>query len=97
MASMEGIMSGIMTLCFYAIVLAVTLKVYQMAADLGEIKTLLVELRRTSAPPAAKSLEVVAPASPPPVLISLESAEALLRQVEAESHVLAAERPKTIA
>lgn len=99
MGSMEGIMSGVMTICFYAIVLAVVWKVNQVAADLSEIKTLLVEQCRTSAPPAAKPLQATVPVPPPPPgPISLESAEALLRQVEAESHVRAAgERPKTTA
>ena len=98
MGSMEGIVSGIMTICFYVIVLAVVWKVYQMAADLSEIKKLLVEQCRTAALPAAKPLQAVAPVPRPSGPISLESAEALLRQVEAESHVLAAgEPPKTTA
>jgi hypothetical protein len=86
--SMEAIMSGVMTIFLYAMVVAMVWKLFQVAADLGEIKTLLTEMRRTT--PAAKAEETPAP---PPIQarpISLESAEALLRQVEAESQALAA-------
>jgi len=93
---MEAIMSGVMTIFLYAMVVASVWKLFQVAADLGEIKTLLTEMRRTT--PAAKPVETP---TPPPVLagpISLESAEALLRQVEAESLALtAAEHRKTTA
>lgn len=97
MGSMEAIMSGVMTIFLYAMVVASVWKLFQMAADLGEIKTLLTEMRRTT--PAIKPIETTP--TPPPILagpISLESAEALLRQVEAESQALAAaERSKTTA
>jgi hypothetical protein len=78
---MQAIMTSVMTIFFYAMVLAALWKLFQIATDLGEIKTLLTEMRRTT--PAVPK----AP-PPPPILagpISLESAEALLREVAAES------------
>jgi hypothetical protein len=99
---MQAIMSGVMTIFFYAMVIAAVWKLFQVASDLGEIKTLLNEMRRTVPTPVAPPTQAVAAATvpaPPPVMagpISLESAEALLREVEAESHALAAaEAPKT--
>jgi hypothetical protein len=77
----QAILSGVMTAFLYAMVVAFVWKVFQISTDLGEIKTLLKEMRQTPATP------VPAPAGP----ISLESAEALLREVAAES------RPKTTA
>jgi hypothetical protein len=94
---MEAIMSGVMTIFYYVMVIAVVWKLFQVATDLGEIKSLLIEMRRTT--PAIKPIETTP--TPPPILagpISLESAEALLRQVEAESQALAAaEHRKTTA
>ena len=104
MGAMEAIMSGVMTVFYYAMLIATVWKLFQVATDIGQIKTLLLEMRKTQAPPAARPVEAAAPPptqtqAQPPVLagpISLESAEALLREVEAESHALAAaERPKT--
>jgi len=98
---MQAIMSGVMTIFYYAMVIAAVWKLFQVAADLGEIKTLLKEGR--AAIPAVKVPQSAPPAfaPPPPVPsgpISLESAEALLREVEAESHALAAaDRSKTNA
>jgi hypothetical protein len=104
--AMEAIMSGVMTVFYYAMVIATVWKLFQLATDIGQIKALLIEMRSAQATPAARPMQAVA-SSPtqaqaqPPVLagpISLESAEALLREVEAESHALAAaERPKTTA
>ena len=101
---MQAIMSGVMTIFFYAMVIAAVWKLFQVASDLGEIKTLLNEMRRTVPTPVAPPTQAVAAApvpAPPPVMagpISLESAEALLREVEAESHALAAaEAPRTTA
>jgi hypothetical protein len=89
--AMQVILSGVMTLFFYALVFAAVWKLFQVATDLGEIKTMLSEMRRGIANPELKP--IAAPASTP---ISLESAEALLREVAAESHALAsAEPPKT--
>lgn len=100
MGPMQAIMSGVMTIFYYALVIAAVWKVFQVATDLGEIKTLLIEMRRTAPTPAMKSVDTVASA-PPAILagpISLESAEALLREVAAESHALSAvEPPKTTA
>ena len=104
MGSMEAIMSGVMTIFLYAMVVASVWKLFQVAADLGEIKTLLTEMRRTTPTPVVPPVQAVAaaptPATPPVMAgpISLESAEALLREVEVESHALAAaETPKTTA
>jgi hypothetical protein len=101
---MEAIMSGVMTVFYYAMVIATVWKLFQLATDIGQIKALLIEMRKAQGTPAAKPAEATVPASTyaqPPALagpISLESAEALLREVEAESHALAAaERPKTTA
>ncbi len=99
---MQAIMSGVMTIFYYAMVIAAVWKLFQVATDLGEIKTMLAEMRRTQPAPAPLPVVPVTAAPtqappPPPVMagpISLESAEALLREVEAESHALAAaERP----
>ena len=92
MGPMQAIMSGVITIFFYAMVIAAVWKLFQVATDLGEIKTLLQEMHRAGV--ASKPIE---PATPAPVLagpISLASAEALLREVEAESHALTAQSPK---
>jgi hypothetical protein len=73
-----------MSIFFYAIMIAAVWKIFQIATELGEIKTILADIRRNAASPIAKP---VPSAFPGP--ISLESAEALLRQVGAESHALA--------
>jgi hypothetical protein len=95
---MQAIMSGVITIFFYAMVIAAVWKLFLMAADLGEIKKLLTDIRsntasRSTAKPVEAAPVAAAPAipSPPPVLagpMSLESAEALLREI-------AAEEPKT--
>ena len=93
MGSMDAIMSGVMTMFLFAMVIVTVWKLFQVSGDLNEIKTLLTEMRRTT--PPAKSTP-----TPPPILagpISLESAEALLREVAAESQAMAAEPPKTTA
>jgi hypothetical protein len=85
----QAIFSSVMTIFFYAIVIAAVWKLFQIATDLGEIKTILADIRRAAGKP-------VAPPQAGP--ISLESAEALLREVGAESHAQAAgEHPKTTA
>lgn len=99
---MEVIMGGITTIFYFAIVVAAMWKLFQIASDLSQIKTTLIEMRQqhpTSVPKAVPP--VPARASQPPELagpISLESAEALLREVAAESQALeATERPHTNA
>ena len=95
MGSMDAIMSGVMTIFLYAMIVASLWKLFQVAADVSEIKTLLTEMRRTTSAP-----KPVEPSAPAPILagpISLESAEALLREVAAESQAMAAEPPKTTA
>lgn len=94
MGPMQAIMSGVITIFFYALVIAVVWKVFQMATDLSEIKVLLTDLRKTAPPAAMKPVPPPVAAVAPPIMtgpISLESAEALLREVEAESHALASE------
>jgi hypothetical protein len=97
---MQAIMNGVITIFFYAMVIAAVWKLFLMAGDLSEIKTLLSDIRRNTAGPAVAPV-VPAPAAtssapapaPPPILsrpMSLESAEALLREI-------AAEEPKTTA
>ncbi len=89
MGPMQAIMSGVMTIFFYAMVIAALFKLFQIATDLGEIKNLLTEMRKNASVPAPKPVAAL----PPPALpgpISLESAEALLREVAAESNALAA-------
>jgi hypothetical protein len=96
---MQAIMSGVMTIFYYAMVIAAVWKLFQVATDLGEIKTMLAEMRRTASTPELKPLASSTAAAPPPIMagpISLESAEALLREVEAESQALA-NQPKTTA
>jgi hypothetical protein len=113
---MQAILSGVISIFYYAMVIAAVWKLFQVATDLSEIKALLTQMRQTA--PAAASAPAIrpnpqtvaataptpavpAPVSVPPVLsepISLESAEALLREVAAESEALsAAERLKTTA
>jgi hypothetical protein len=95
---MQAILSGVMTIFFYAMVIALVWKVFQISTDLGEIKALMTQMRNATPAP----VPAPAKATPsPPVLagpISLESAEALLREVAAESHAIGStERPKTTA
>jgi hypothetical protein len=71
----QEIVSGMMTILFYAAVALAAWKLFDIAKELGEIKAILLDIRRGAAP--------VSPADGP---ISLESAEALLREVAAESH-----------
>lgn len=102
MGPMQAIMSGVISIFFYAMVIAAVWKLFLMASDLGEIKTLLADIRRNTAAPAPIATPA-APATkpapvPPPVLagpISLESAEALLREVAAEEHALSQQPPAT--
>ena len=116
MGPMQAIMSGVITIMFYAMVIAAVWKLFLMAGDLSEIKTILSDIRRnTAAPGASPALATAAPVSaatpvagtvasspPPPVPailsgpISLESAEALLREVAAEEHALS-QQTKTTA
>jgi hypothetical protein len=103
---MQAIMSGVITIMFYALVIAAVWKLFLMAGDLSEIKTLLSDIRRNTASSAAANAVPAAPVAaatpipaPPPVLagpISLESAEALLREVAAEEHALS-QQPKITA
>lgn len=100
MGPMQAIMSGVITIMFYAMVIAAVWKLFLMASDLSEIKTLLTDIRRnTASPVASQAVPVAAPAPAPPVLagpISLESAEALLREVAEEEHALS-QQTKTTA
>jgi len=100
---MQAIMSGVITVFFYAMVIAAVWKLFLIATDLGEIKTLLADIRRNTAGSAPAAVVPAAPVAsapaPPPVLagpISLESAEALLREVAEEEHALS-QQPKTTA
>jgi len=77
--ALPAIISFAMTLFSYAILLSAIWKLFQIASDLAEIKTLLAHQRSIPAPPVH---------APGP--ISLESAEALLREVAAESHATTA-------
>jgi hypothetical protein len=102
---MQAIMSGVITIMFYAMVIAAVWKLFLMAGDLSEIKTLLADIRRNTAGPAANPVPAVAPvtastpaSAPPAVLagpISLESAEALLREVAEEEHALSQQAKTT--
>jgi hypothetical protein len=83
---MQAIMSGVITIFFYAMVIAAVWKLFLMAGDLSEIKTILSDIRRNTASPAPA--DPVAAAPP----MSLESAEALLREIAPEP---LAEAPKT--
>jgi hypothetical protein len=94
---MQAIMSGVMTIFYYAMVIAAVWKLFQVATDLGEIKTMLADMRRTASALEPKPIPAPA-AAPPPIMagpISLASAEALLREVEAESQALAAQTKTT--
>jgi hypothetical protein len=88
----QAILSSVMSIFFYVIVIAAVWKLFQIGTVLGEIKTILADLRRNAASPIAKPVPFAPPALPGP--ISLESAEALLREVAAESQVLAASEPR---
>jgi hypothetical protein len=110
---MQAIMQGVITIFFYAVVIAAVWKVFLIAADLSEMKAILADIRKNTASPAAAMRPMEShlpvppaavptpPPAPPPVLagpISLESAEALLREVAAEEHALAAaQQPKPVA
>jgi hypothetical protein len=115
--AMQAIISGVMTIFFYAIVIAAVWKVFQATSELTEIKKLLTDIRHNTSNPVLSAQAVAAPApavsasvpqpvahtpiaptpvavAPPPVNpmpagpISLEAAEALLREVAAESAAL---------
>ncbi len=122
MGPMQAVMQGVITIFFYAMVIAAVWKLFMMAADIGEIKKLLADIRSNTAAPALRTSEVPAsvpaaaipaaavpvatapvatapPPPPPPVPagpISLESAEALLREIEAEERALAAQSSKPV-
>lgn len=100
MGPMQAIMSGVITIMFYAMVIAAVWKLFLMAGDLSEIKTLLTDIRRNTAGPVAAQAVPPAPVAPaPPVLagpISLESAEALLREVAEEEHALSQQTKTTV-
>ena len=66
MGPIEALMSGVMTVFFYALVVAAVWKIFQMVSELGEIKTILSDIRRNMASPAAKPAEAVLPTAPPP-------------------------------
>jgi hypothetical protein len=100
---MQAILSGVITIFFYAMIIAAVWKLFSMASDLSEMKTILADIRNNTARAAAakpveSSLSAASPAgvpAPPPVMagpISLESAEALLREVAAEEHALTAKQ-----
>lgn len=91
MGPVQAIVSSVISILYYAMVIAAVWKLFQMATDLGEIKTLLTDIRRNTTAAAAPKPAGVAPAVSEP--ISLESAEALLREVEAESRT-ASEQPQ---
>ena len=105
---MQAVMQGVITIFFYAMVIAAVWKLFQMAGDLSEMKTLLSDIRRNTASPAAAvsplpsapvAAAAPAPAPVPPILagpISLESAEALLREVAEEEHALSQQSKTTV-
>lgn len=95
MGPIQAILSGVITIFFYAMVIAAVWKLFQMATDLGEIKSLLADIRRNTASSETTPLTPAAPIPTGP--ISLESAEALLREVAAESHSNTVEPSKTTA
>jgi hypothetical protein len=76
-------------------------KLFQIGTDLGEIKAILADLRRAPGAPAAAAIAKPASFPPPTTVldgpISLESAEALLREVAAEAQVLEAAQPSKTA
>jgi hypothetical protein len=87
---MQALMSSVMAIFFYALIIVAVWKLFQIATELGEIKTLLSDQSRAKTnplpPPAVAA--AYSPVSAPSGPISLESAEALLREVAAESHSL---------
>ncbi len=107
MGATQAILSSVFTIFFYAIVIAAVWKLFQIGTELVEIKTILSDIRKSAGNPLARPASLAPAASPvpasvpPPVLagpISLESAEALLREVAAESHALEAnETPRITA
>jgi len=77
----QEIVSGMMTILFYAAMALAGWKLFEISKELSEIKAILADIRKGTRPEPF----------PPPTAaagpISLESAEALLREVAAESHV----------
>lgn len=101
MGATQAISGSVMTIFFCAMVIAAVWKIFQATSELLEIKKLLVEIRHNTSSPIAQPVVapiVAAPAAasapviaPPPVLsgpISLEAAEALLREVGEESEAI---------
>ena len=123
MGPMQAVLQGVITIFFYAMIIAALWKLFMMAADIGEMKKLLTDIRSNTAAPALRVAEIpssdraatipaaavplapapVAAAPPPPPApipagpISLESAEALLREIEAEERALATQPVKPVA
>jgi hypothetical protein len=94
MVMLETLMSSVMAVFSYALVAAAVWKLFQIGTDLGEIKKLLKDMNPSPAVAATPSpLSAAAPQIPNAEPISLESAEALLRQVAAESHALEQAKP----
>ena len=89
---MQALLSSANALIYYAALIAVVWKLFQISADMAEIKTLLKDGSKNQATAVPRT--AAAPASVPEAgPISLESAEALLRQVAAESHALEQTKP----
>ena len=94
MGMLETLMSSVMAIFSYALVTAAVWKLFQIGTDLGEIKKLLKEMNGSPVAAATPSpLSAAAPQIPNTGPISLESAEALLRQVAAESHAQEQTKP----
>jgi hypothetical protein len=96
---LQAILSSVVSIFFYAMLVSAVWKLFQIGTELGEIKNILADIRRDGGNPLAKSAAPAAaaahstPAATPAAMtgpISLESAEALLREVAAESQALSA-------
>ena len=90
---LQNLMTTAMGLFSYALVIAAVWKLFQIGTDLAEIKKLLTDTRTVANPAPIPPPKPVAISPLPAGPISLESAEALLREVAAESHSLEHNKP----
>jgi hypothetical protein len=79
LSGFESIIGGGLTVIVYTLILVSIYRVFQIGADVGEIKELLKDIKRNTA--SAEPRKAMAEVSRPP-----ESAEALVRAVHAASY-----------
>ena len=80
MSGFGTIVGGGLTLIFYAVILALAYRIFQMASDVTEIKELLRDIKRNTAASADAPVQALGTGVRP------DSAEALVRAVHRASY-----------